>query len=574
MIKDDKLLRPNPVFYRAQTEILDGKWDFFSEQTGSSVINVPFCPQSKLSGIGYSGIIKTCEYSTTFTAEKVAGERLFLHFGAVDHKAVLFINGKYVGMHIGGFTPFSFDITEFLTGQNLLKLCVYDDDEDIMFRGKQTKKETSYGCFYTRTIGIWQSVWTERVPDTYIKKVFFTPDIKNQAVNVKLFTEGKGDYSVHVLFNGKDVGESSGFAAYSTEFTIPLSESRLWDIDKGDLYDVVIRFNGDEVFSYFGLREAGYSGYDFLVNGRKVFQKLVLDQGFYKDGLYTAPDVSAMENDILIAKRLGFNGARLHQKVFDPKFLYLCDKAGYMVWGEFPSWGGDCTSLDCLGKFIAEWTETLNRDFNHPSIITWCPLNEEWAGFDGSGKKVDYRFIERIFEFTKSFDNTRPVVDVSGGFHTANTDLFDFHCYAEPAELKRYINDFSVNGRLYVPLLYPDFENGYDFTPYSAVLPVNLSEFGGKTLGAGFSSASADGGGEVKNKSEWGYGQGASNADEFINYYEKLVKTVFAEPKISGFCYTQLYDIEQEQNGLYYYDRTDKFSDEQKDKIMELNRQK
>lgn len=568
---DDKLLRPNPAFYRNTTEILDGVWDFFSEQTNNKRIKVPFCPQSKLSGINYKGVIKNCEYHTVFSAEKHDGERVLLHFGAVDHKAVLFINGNYVGMHVGGFTPFYFDITDYLLAENDLKLCVYDDDENVIFRGKQTKKETSYGCFYTRTVGIWQSVYLERVPEKHIKKVFFTPDIENCAVKVNLFTEGCGEFYVRVLFNGKCVGEYNDYIAYNAEFSLSLSEIRLWDIDKGNLYDVEINFAGDKVYSYFGLRKVSYSGYDFMLNGKKVYQKLVLDQGFYKDGIYTAPDIYAMEKDIFIAKRLGFNGARLHQKVFDPVFLYLCDKAGYMVWGEFPSWGGDCTSLEHLGRFLSEWTETLERDYNHPSIIIWCPFNEEWVGQDGSGKKLDYRFIETVFDFTKRFDATRPVVDVSGGYHTGKTDIFDFHCYADPEELKKYIDDFSENSKLNVPLLYPDFENGYIFTSYSAGLPVILSEFGGKALGVGFASAKTDGVGEVKNVSEWGYGQGASNAEDFIDNYEKLVKIVFDEPKISGFCYTQLYDIEQEQNGFYRYDRSDKLTDEQKDRIKIIN---
>lgn len=564
----NRLDYPNPIFIRKQTELFNDGWLISYDDCGYRSINVPFSPESELSGIGKTGIIFHSRYKKSFFVESIV-ERTVIHFGAVDYRCDLIVNDVYVGSHVGGYTPFEFDITDYLVvGENTVLLNVFDKEQRRAPTGKQTHKDKSFGCFYTRTTGIWQNVWLEYVPTARIKKFFFYPDADNSLLGVDLITNGVGKCSVSVSYGGKTVGAFSGEIEYRKYIEIPLTEKHLWEVGKGDLYDVTIKFVNDEVSSYFGLRSVGYSGLDFLMNGKKVYQKLVLDQGFYPDGGYTAPTDADMKKDIDIALSLGFNGARLHQKVFDPKFLYLCDKAGYMVWGEFPSWGVDYSSLDFLGRFIDEWTQVLTRDFNHPSIVMWCPLNEVWGTWEDDREKRDVRFIENVYAFTKSFDRTRPCVDVSGGHHGRHTDLFDFHDYNAPEDLKKCLEKLDTNGELNVEHLYEDESK----EKYIDGTPVILSECGGKTIADSkcFSHIALN---EcaVTAEDAWGYGNGASNGEEFVKYYKNLIATIKSSKKLSGFCYTQLYDVEQEQNGFFRYDRSAKLTDEQIAEIKKTN---
>lgn len=555
---------PNPVKRRTNYTIINDGWEFSLDGKNWQSIQVPYCPQSKLSGIGYTDSIRRCFYRKTFSCERNS-DRVMLHFGAVDHKTVVTLNGEYVGMHTGGFTPFEFDITPWLReDRNEIELTVYDENENIAF-GKQSYKDKSFGCFYTRTTGIWQSVWLEYIPKDYIREFYFYPDIENCAVDVKLLTAGCGQYEITVLFEGKIVGSVTGDVDYKTKVRIPLSEKHLWDIGQGNLYDVVLKFEQDEVHSYFGLRKVEYQGYKFLLNGKEVFQKLVLDQGYYPDGLYTAPSDKDMTRDLELGMRMGFNGVRLHQKVFEPKYLYFCDKAGYMVWGEFPSWGIDYSNLDGLGQFLSEWQEVLKRDFNHPSIVHWCPLNEIWGDWTDPKKKPDIRFVDMVYEFTKSFDDTRPCVDVSGGFHGKKTDLYDFHCYESTEQIKVYLERLEKDSVLEVPLL---SQKGLS-TDYCEGQPVNISEYGGIALDGGQNSICTCNEGAVQSEEDWGYGKGEADADSFVERYCELTELLMGYKKLSGYCYTQLYDIEQEVNGFYYYDRSDKLTEEQKDRIKE-----
>ena len=370
---------PDPNFVRERTQIINDGWQFSFDGKAWRRINVPFCPESKLSGIGHTDFIGQCFYKRTLRAEKGTG-RVMLHFGAVDYRCEVYVNARRVGAHVGGFTPFAFDVTDALTeDENELYVCVSDDELRDCPSGKQSYKRQSFGCFYTRTTGIWQSVWLEFVPGVRIKQIQFYPSVERSSVLTEIHTNGCEQCSIFVYYQDRKVGEYCGRVTYRAKFDILLSESHLWELGQGRLYDVIITFGDDTVYSYFGLREIGYRGYDFVLNGRSVFQKLVLDQGYYPDGIYTAPSVQAMQRDIDLALDLGFNGARLHQKVFDPRFLYLCDKSGYMVWGEFASWGVDYSDLHFLGRFLQEWQEVLARDFNHPSIVTLCPLNEVWG---------------------------------------------------------------------------------------------------------------------------------------------------------------------------------------------------
>lgn len=271
-----------------------------------------------------------------------------------------------------------------------------------------------------------------------------------------------------------------------------------------------------------------------------------------------------MERDLDIAEEFGFNGLRLHQKVFDPYFLYLCDRRGLMVWGEFPGWGVRYSDLDALGELLSEWREAMERDFNHPCVITWCPLNETWEDLDDAGKTRDVRFVDIVYRFTKALDPARPCVDVSGGYHGAETDLFDYHDYGNFEGLKKRVEALETKGELFVDKLYAKGETRF----YKEGEAVNLSEYGGMTIGDNAKTEVTD---CVQEKSAWGYDT-SSSEDAFTESYVKMTKLLLNCKKISGCCYTQLYDVEQEQNGLVTYDRKHKLSEENRKKIAACNR--
>ncbi len=554
---------PNPQFMRNNFQSLNGKWKFTMQRDGEKyekLIEVPFCPESEKSGCGLDGFIRECEYERPFTISELSEkERLFLHFGAVDYEAIVYINGVKAGKHRGGYTPFGVDITEFVKiGENQLRVVVYDDTDANQPSGKQCEKLKPYRCFYTRTTGIWQTVYLERTPVEYIRSVKFYPNISDTAVGVEVCAEGEGKVEIEVYFDGETVGSTQFYLKYKRRVEIPLSKRKLWALGKGNLYDVKIKYGSDEVTSYFGLREVKYDGYKFLLNGESVFQRLVLDQGYYPEGQYTAVCESQFKEDILKAIELGFNGARLHQKVFEPRYLYHCDKLGFMVWGEFPSWGTKYEHLEGIGDFIGEWVATIERDFNHPSIITWCPLNETWYNFYDDRKIRDVRFIDSVYQVTKAVDSTRPCVDVSGGYHGHNTDLFDVHCYNDPVRLKAHLDALDERGEITTDQTFAPAWTGENI-PYGGQ-PVNVSEYGGTAF-----VTSDDNG--------WGYRQ-ISTESKFIDDYVTLTSILLRSKKLSGFCYTQLYDIEQEQNGLLTASRNHKFSKESRDRIRACNSSK
>lgn len=553
---------PNPQFQRASFICLNGLWEYGKgkKETAGELtqkIEVPFCPESKLSGIEDKSFITDCVYSRTveLTKEDLEG-RLVLHFGAVDYIAEVYVNGSFATRHTGGYTAFSVDIAPLAkVGENRITVAVHDDVRESIPSGKQSKKDGSYGCFYTRSTGIWQTVWLEKTPKSYVRSVKFYPRPDLKSVKAEVITEGCGEVSIKALFNGKCVGSASGLTEYRKSFVLTLSETHLWEVGKGNLYDVEITFGEDKVKSYFGLRTVSYEGRKFLLNGKSVFQRLVLDQGYYEDGIYTASDARQFADDIALSQSLGFNGARLHQKVFEQRFLYECDKAGYLVWGEFPSWGVKYDDLKSLGVVVSQWSEVVEQYFNHPAIITWCPLNEVWEDLENSKLIRDMRFVEAVYNVTKALDPTRPCVDASGGYHGRFTDVFDFHNYHLSDKTVAFIEDIKERDKLTMDKTYAPEEAQEDIV-YDGKLPLNASEVGGISF--------ADGEG-------WGY-HSVGSEEDFLSEYLKTTKAYMNCDKISGFCYTQLYDVEQEQNGLYYYSRKSKFSEKILKKIAECNR--
>ena len=568
---------PNPQFERLNWLNLNGEWDFgfkkaargfkFSEDEKTAVelyksnsythkINVPFCIESKLSGIGCTDFVNMVWYRKKLAIHK-DNNRVFLHIGAADYLTTVLVNGKSAGRHTGGYTSFRFDITELVCdGENeIFILCEDCVKNPFVIRGKQSERKKSHDCDYTRTTGIWQSVYLEFTPQNYIKNFRIYPDADNCSVTLWADFEGAADFCCEVLYDGNTVGKTEYHNTCGNKyFQINLSEKHLWEVGKGRLYDLKLTFGADEVGSYFGLRNVRLDGFKFLINNKSVFQRLVLDQGFYKDGIYTAPADADLINDIKLSMELGFNGARLHQKVFEPRFLYHCDRLGYIVWGEYANWGLDYSSTASLAVFLAEWAEAVNRDFNHPSIIGWCPFNETW---NYKGRRQYDALLSTVYDYTKSVDSTRPCIDTSGNFHV-KTDIYDVHDYSyDTAFFKSNYDKLVTDNELYEHVLIDNPGR----QKYGGQ-PVFVSEYGGIKWETDASIKS------------WGYGKDVKTPEEFAQRYCGLTDALIQNEKMFGFCYTQLYDIEQEQNGLYTYERKKKFGDEIYLRIKETNMQK
>lgn len=552
---------PNPNFKRNDYIILNGEWDFefdfgdsgkernlFSvDAEFSKKINVPFCPESELSGIGYKDFMAAVWYKRTveITEEQLNG-KAFIVFGAVDFHASVYVNGEFAGEHFGGYTSFRIDATKFLKlGENTITVCAQDDTRSpLQARGKQSELVYSHDCDYTRTTGIWQTVYMEFCPENYIKSVKYYPNITDGTLTIHAELVGNGTFSATAFWDCKEVASASTETLGQTAtLTLNLSEKHLWEVGKGGLYSLNLSFGSDEISSYFGLREVKLTDNAININGEPVFQRLVLDQGFYPDGIYTAPSAEALKNDILLSMEVGFNGARLHQKIFEPLFLHYCDELGYIVWGEHGNWGADHTNFESLRYFLLEIEEEIERDFNHPSLIGWCPYNETW---DVNGRKQDDDVIRIVYRTVKNLDKTRPCIDTSGNFHV-ETDIFDVHDYDQDCDLfKGHYEDLTNKNILFD-------HQGHRQTWKGE--PVFMSEYGGIRV-------------ELKEFEEndrekaWGYGNAATSLEEFYARYDGLTTALIDCPKMIGFCYTQLTDVEQELNGIFRYDRTRKFDSE------------
>ncbi len=540
---------PNPQFERKNWQNLNGEWEFFEDYSISGEergaynsdfpypekINVPFCRESVLSGLGHTDFCESVWYRKKISVpESEKGKRVLLHIGACDYRTVVYVNRNKVTEHIGGYVPVNADITDFLEdGEG--EICIHALDflrTKTQPGGKQSGRYSSYGCFYTRTTGIWQTVWLEYVPESYIKSFKFYPSVGYEKVTVSVETENADGMTVTAVafFDGEPMGaESTVISGKHAMFEIPLSKLHLWDIGEGNLYDIELTLGKDSVKSYFGMRNIAMKDGALVLNGRKVFQRLVLDQGFYPDGIYTARDDGELIGDIKRSIDCGFHGARLHQKIFEPRFLYHCDREGYIVWGEHGNWGLDISKQDAWQAYVPEWTEAVERDFNHPSIIGWCPLNETQFNQNPD-------FIRGIAALTRALDPTRLYIDASGWTHIEGvTDMMDLHDYEQdPVKFAERLEPMKRG------------ENIELKRSKMMAFPTFVSEYGGIRW-------------PVEGSSGWGYGQSVKDEEDFINRFVGLAKVLLEHPEITGLCYTQLTDVEQEINGLYYYDRRPKF---------------
>ena len=553
---------PRPDLQRDSWQTLNGEWQFEIDKAAdgearglshgkdlNSKILVPFCPESKLSGLGLGNTVKLKDvwYRRSFElSPAMTGKRVRIHFGGVDYKTWVYINGQLAGTHVGGSSSFSFEITQWLkNGPNEVVVKVLDDMwSGLQSCGKQSPDQ-SQGCTYTRTTGIWHPVWLEAVGSTFVENISVVPDPENSRVFITAKLNGLDkDLSLkaEAFIDGKSVGSDTTTGPWQNTLVVDLKTKKLWAPGTPNLYDLKLTLSSgnkkiDTLNSYFGLRSVAIDGRRILINGKPVFQRLILDQGFYPDGLWTAPTDEALKKDIEMSMACGYNGARLHQKVFEPRFLYWADKLGYMVWGESANWGFSFKP-EGYAAYVNEWTEILLRDRNHPSIIGWSAFNET----NGS---VVADLQQMMWNVTKAIDPTRPAFETSGWTHTLpNPEVLDMHDYdGNGVSLReRWLGNLSVTS---VPRSIPARYGSLKATlAKDRGVPFMVSEMGG----IGW----ATGGG-------WGYGTGPKTLDEFYVRYKDTIDAMLDNPHLFGFCYTQLTDIEQEKNGLFYYDRKPKF---------------
>ncbi|MGN1214103.1 MAG: glycoside hydrolase family 2 protein [Bacteroidaceae bacterium] len=554
---------PRPQFERADWLNLNGEWTYAIDLSNTGIdrkfdksegfkdkIIVPFCPESELSGVGYKDFIPGIWYQRKVEIPADwSGKKIFMNFGAVDYYATLYVNNKVAGRHWGGSSSFSIDITDYVEPGKTANVILWVKD-DLRGRaqtgGKQSHAFYSAGCYYTRVTGIWQTVWMEAVSPVGLKSVYVKPDLDNSrfVVEPSFYALEKGlRLRVKVLDGTKVVADVTEKATRPMTVVLPVKNAKTWSPESPFLYDLeyeVIDASGkavDKVKGYAGMRKIHIEGNRVFLNNKPLYLRMVLDQGFYPKGVWTAPTDAELKADIERSLAVGFNSARLHQKVFEERFHYWADKLGYLTWGEAASWGMDINGIAAARNFLTEWQEVVERDRNHPSIITWTPFNETW-GRSADGINHD-RLLADVYDLTHRLDY-RPVHDVSGGYHQTKTDIWSFHDYeGNAAELKKQL---TLKGDGTVPTLNLNKEAAYRGQPYY------LDEMGG--IGWVI---------EKFAENTWGYGEGPKDLEALYKRLESTVDTLLTFDYINGYTYTQLTDVEQEQNGIYTYDRKLKF---------------
>lgn len=568
---------PRPQLQRSQWINLNGSWKFSFNDQGdwkqpievsawTHTIEVPFAPETERSGIADAGFHPNCWYEREFEVP-IDHQRVLLHFGAVDYQASVWVNGQFVGGHEGGHTPFSFDITNSLkpgTTQQVTVLAQDDPHDLAKPRGKQDWLPEAHSIWYPRTTGIWQTVWVECVPHTYIQKIRWTPHFERWEIGFEASMVGANcdDLYIKVRLSVGDrllVNDTYEVVDEDINRRIALSDpgiddyrnALLWSPEKPTLIDAQIQLwhHGtliDEVKSYTAMRTVGIQRDRFMLNGHPYYLRLVLDQGYWTETLMTPPSDEALRLDVELTKRMGFNGVRKHQKIEDPRFLYWADVMGLLVWEEMPS--AYRFTRKAVERITKEWTEVIDRDSSHPCIIAWVPFNESWGVPNLAETPAQRHYVQALYYLTKTLDPTRPVIG-NDGWESTTTDILAIHDYdCQPNRLaERYGREVKLSdlfqhqrpgGRILTLDGYP--HNGQ---------PIMLTEFGGIAYTKP-TDAFAD--------KAWGYDR-SSDVEGLQQRYRDLLTVVNRVEMFSGFCYTQLTDTFQEANGLLYADRTPKF---------------
>jgi beta-galactosidase/beta-glucuronidase len=564
---------PRPQLRREWTS-LNGEWEFAidpharwavpAEVPWHQRIVVPFSPETEASGIGDTGFYQACWYRRHFQAPAlVHGDRLLLHFGAVDYAAVVWVDGARAGHHEGGYTPFTIDVTDYLHGDGSHEIVVRaeDDPADLAKpRGKQDWLLEPHAIWYHRTTGIWQTVWMERVPGTRIGHVRWTPSLARWELGFEATVDGERREGLRLgvkLYVGRTLVSDDSYTVMSGEVhrRIALSDpgiddfrnGLLWSPESPTLIDAQLTLWGrrgeiiDAVRSYTALRSIAVQGDRVVLNGRPYTLRMVLDQGYWTGTGLSAPDDDALRRDVEMAKAMGFNGVRKHQKIEDPRYLYWADRLGLLVWEEMPS-AYRFTSAS-VERVTREWVEVIRRDYSHPCIVAWVPFNESWGVPNLPDNAAERHYVQALYHLTKTLDPSRPVIG-NDGWEAVATDVIGIHDYEDPERMARRYRAHEVRPRLFrrerpggrLLVLSGDAAPEH---------PIILSEFGGIALAA-------------DEKTTWGYSRAQTPA-EFAGKYATLMDVVWSLELLAGFCYTQFADTYQEANGLLYADRTPKF---------------
>ena len=572
---------PRPQFERRGWESLNGPWTFaFDDENigedakwneflpSETTILVPFSYESELSGINDQTLHENVWYQKKITIDdkKLVSHNYIIHFEASDYLSKVWVNGMYVGSHEGGYTRFSFDITRFLKGgENTVIVKAEDRASVLQMRGKQRWKNENFSVFYTQTTGIWKQVWGEYVPKTSLSSVKMTPHLSRQQLEVEAFIEG-GDneesllLEAQVTFDGRPVRTVAtsllwGHAQFDIDVRSKVSDLdeplvKTWSPENPNLYDVRFRLikDGaviDEVYSYFAMREIRIEGDRILLNGFPLYQRLLLNQGYWKKSLLTPPDDEALQKDISLIKRMGYNGVRLHQKVEDERFFHHADKMGLLIWCEAPAYFFDRD--DSSGAFISQWSDILRQYYNHPSIITWTPFNESWGITNIKNNVRQQNLTKAVYFLTKAHDPYRPVITNDGWEHTIS-DIITVHDYSQDAEIIKNNwfrhRDEILSSNTTPYSLRAVFSDGYSYQGQ----PIIFSEYGGIAI-------QSETPGPV-----WG---NLVKAHEFIDRYKSITRAIREIPCVSGFCYTQFADVQQEINGMVDMDRNLKIDPEE-----------
>ena len=583
---------PRPQFVRDNWENLNGAWDFdFDDENkgerehwyagfvNDRMIQVPFTYETKMSGIQDERRHDNIWYHRTFfvDGDRLENERYILHFEGSDYKTKVWVNGYFVGSHEGGYSRFSFDVTNLVRDdENFLTVKVEDSFDMQQPRGKQRWKHENFGCWYVQTTGIWKTVWSEYVPKYHIHSVKMTPNLEDYSlgleVDVKVpehLWDGQMLVKTTVSFKGHLINQnymavvSDHLKTKIDIFTNSFQECEwgvmTWTPEEPNLYDIEFELIGsgeviDHVGSYFGMRDIRSDGPNILLNGKPIYQRLILDQGYWKDSHLTPPSEEALIEDIEKIQALGYNGLRKHQKIEDERFLYWCDVKGMLVWSEMAA--AYEFSDKAVAMFTKEWIDIVKQNYNHPSIITWTPFNESWGVSNVKTKRPEQHFTEMIYYLTKSIDPNRPVIVNDGWEHTIS-DIITLHDYEEEGSILKdrytHCKEQILNNEVYHAIIKGAFADGYEWKGQ----PVIISEYGGIAFN--------------NDDSGWGYGNKVNTKEEFIDRFDKITTAVKKLPYVCGYCYTQVSDVQQEINGLMDMDRNFKVNPEI---ISEINKRR
>lgn len=566
---------PRPQFVRSDWLCLNGVWQFEIDQGDSGLerglrdknlsgkIVVPFCPESKLSGVENVDFLNAVWYRRDVTIPADwKGRDVLLHFQASDYDTTVWVNGTEVTRHRGGWTPFTASLKGVADPGQTITIVVRVRDPGRVAGpwGKQSPRYENFGCLYTRTTGIWQTVWMEPVSAVHLGRARITPNVGASRFEIVVPIVASGESRQGHVVKAKLIKDNQTLATAEARVDLDFAASLvlniddahrvLWEPGKPFLYDLEFELvNGlgttiDRVQSYAGLRSIAIDGKKVLINGKSVFQRLVLDQGFYPDGILTAPNDQALIDDIRLSMEVGFNGARLHQKVFEERFLYHADRMGYLCWGEFGDWGMDRQAVPAT--YVTQWLEALHRDYSHPSIIGWCGLNETIENL--SDRITGLSDLTQAFYLAaKAIDPTRPVLDTSGYSHrVSNSDIYDCHDYDQNPDSFRQRHIHTQDNQPFVNAGQDGKQNwsvAYRGQPYF------VSEFGGAKWNPNANEGDPS----------WGYGDRPKTIEDFYTRFEQLTGVLLENVAHFGYCYTQLTDVYQEQNGLLFFDRSKKF---------------